>query len=229
MGIFDIFKKNKKGPASATATPARPAAAPAVPKPAAPTKPAIVFPVEGDSFTPKRLKEISKQQPTWYWINETDGSTQCQSLEGCRGNQSDAGFHPCRCTQCGYSVHLNLQPDFTCKACGEKVSALDAVNTVSAFSEKAVSDRSLWPMTIRLSAGLPALLAASIGPDGTDMEACERAHDCFCINLAFRERWEAMQASGKLFPSQVEDLFTAMILHYMNVYQKKQPERNLFA
>ena len=76
---------------------------------------------------------------------------------------------------------------------------------------------------------LPALLAASIGPDGTDMSACERAHDCFCINTAFRERWNAMKAAGRLFPGQVEDLFTAMILHYMEVYQRKQPERNLFA
>jgi len=226
MGIFDFLKKNRKAPAAA---PARPAVAPTAPRPAAPAKPAIAFPVAGESFTPKRLAAIQKQQPTWFWINEEDGTTICQSLERCRGNRADAHFTPCRCGQCGYAVHLNLQPDFTCKVCGEKVSALDAVNTVNAFSEKAVYDRSLWPMTIRLSAGLPALLAASIGPDGTDMTACERAHDCFCINTAFRERWEAMQAAGRLFPGQVEDLFTAMILHYMEVYQRKQPERNLFA
>lgn len=106
---------------------------------------------------------------------------------------------------------------------------MDAVTTVSALASKAVYDRSFWPMTIRLSAGLPALLAASIGPDGTDMAGCEKAEYCFCINTAFRERWEAMQASGKLFPDQVEELFTAMILHFMEVYQRKQPERNLFA
>ena len=228
MGIFDFLKKNRKAASTAQA-PAKPAAAPTAPRPAAPEKPAIAFPVAGESFTPKRLAAIQKQQPTWFWIKEADGTTRCQSLEHCTGNRSDADFHPCRCAKCGYAVHLNLQPDFTCKVCGEKVSALDAVNTVNAFSNKAVYDRSLWPMTIRLSAGLPALLAASIGPDGTDMKACERAHDCFCINTAFRERWEAMQAAGRLFPGQVEDLFTAMILHYMEVYQRKQPERNLFA
>ncbi len=228
MGIFDFLKKNRKAASTAQA-PAKPAAAPTAPRPAAPVQPAIAFPVAGESFTPKRLAAIQKQQPTWFWIKEADGTTRCQSLERCEGNRSDTDFHPCRCAKCGYAVHLNLQPDFTCKVCGEKVSALDVVNTVSAFSEKAVYDRSLWPMTIRLSAGLPALLAASIGPDGTDMAACKRAHDCFCINTAFRERWEAMQAAGRLFPGQVEDLFTAMILHYMEVYQRKQPERNLFA
>ena len=230
MGIFDFLKKKRKAPAPAPAQPS-PVAAPRLtaPRPTEPPKPTIVFPVAGDAFTTKRLSEIQKQQPTWFWIKDADGTTQCQSLEQCTGNRADADFHPCRCARCGYAVHMNLQPDFTCKACGEKVSAVDAVNTVSEYAHKAVYDRSFWPMTIRLSSGLPALLAASIGPGGTDMAGCEKAEYCFCINTTFRERWNAMKAAGRLFPGQVEELFTAMILHYMEVYQRKQPERNLFA
>lgn len=223
MGIFDFLKKNRK---VTTSTPNKPAT-PATPKPVA--QPNIVFPVAGESFTPKRLAEIAKQQPTWFSINAEDGSTRCRSLNDCLGNRSDPDFDPCRCAKCGYTIHLNLQPDFTCKVCGRKASAVEAVDTISDYSHKAVYDRSLWPITIQRSSGLPALLVDSIGPDGTDMDGCERAMYCFCINTTFRDRWNSMKAKGMLFPGEVEDLFTSMILYYMQAYQKKQPERNLFA
>ena len=229
MGIFDFLKKKRKPAVQPTVQPAspRPAAAPSTAAPPKSDRPNITFPVAGDTITPEKLDRIANQQPTWFWVNLKDGTVHCRE-NSCECSCKDDGFSLCRCPKCGYTLHLNLQPDFTCKACGQKASAYDAVKSVYELQNKAVYNRTLWPLVIRLTSGLPALLAGSVG-DGTDMDACEKAHDCFCINLAFRERWEAMKARGKLFPGEVEDLFTAMILYDLERMQKRQPERNLFA
>lgn len=232
MSIFDFLKKKeKKGKSTA-----QPAVRPVPPRPAAgssrtvtsnPDCANIVFPVAGDAVTPEKLDRIASQQPTWFWVNVKDGTTHCRD-NSCVGSCQDSGFSLCRCAKCGSTIHLNLQPDYTCKACGQKSSAYDAVKSVYELQNKAVYNRTLWPTVIRLASGLPALLAGSIG-DGTDMTACQKAHDCFCINLTFRERWEKMKARGKLFPGEVEDLFTAMILYDLERAQRRQPEKNLFA
>ncbi len=210
MGIFDFLKSKKTSSQEAFG-------------------PKIVVPTAEDKITLKLLGSIAgqHQQPSWFWINTEDGTTIC--AKNCRGKYTDPDFTLCRCPQCGYTIHVSLQPDYTCLACGKKVPAAEAIRTVCEFTHKAVYKPSLWPMTLKLAEGLPDLVVESIGPDGTDKEGCNMAAYCFCTYIPYRERWEAMKDNEKLQADEVRELFTAMINHYMEKQKLKKPERNIFA
>ena len=210
MGIFDFLKKNKPSTKNES-------------------DPNLVFPTTQDKITLELLCRIAgdHQQPSWFWIYKEDGSTICE--KNCRGKYTDPDFNLCRCPKCGYTIHVSLQPDYTCLACGQKVSAPEAIRTVSAFTNKAVYNPSLWPITLRLVEGLPDLIVESIGPEGTDKEGCEMAEYCFCTYIPYRERWDAMKYNEKLQADEVRELFTEMINHYMEKQKARRPERNIFA
>jgi hypothetical protein len=207
----------------------------------------------GKSLTIKDLENIAEHQPTWFsetgFCNNEYGITSfyldagyCDSSEektfiaecGKNIEINENGYilgkswSFCKCPSCGYAVHLDLQSDYTCKACGEKASIIDVITTISALGERVKYERSYLEKVTLLSSRLPVVLAASIESSNM-LDVIVATHNFNNFESTRDEYIQLTEKGRKPTASEIESLFTSIMQKQIQLWANEKPEKNIFA
>jgi DNA-directed RNA polymerase subunit RPC12/RpoP len=199
----------------------------------------------GEKLNISHLQAYTEYQPTWFdsdgvctnWYgigSGRDGNPKILKECGKRvtvdrkENILEKSWSLCKCPYCGFAVHLDLQPDYFCKACNKTVSTFEAIITIQKLADKVKYDQSYLQKVIMLSSRLPAALAASVEVGRMiDVEAANYYFNHFGSTM---DAYKQLTSKGrKPLASEIESLFTMIMQYEIQFRAKEKPEKNLFA